>query len=201
LATLVSDTFTGTNGTSLDAHTPNTAPGGSVWVEQAGNWEIQSNKAKRSTSGSQEYSVIDAGTAIDEATCLITISASGDAGIIFRETDTNHYYVLVVSNTSFRMFENNAGFTDKGSNFGLTLTAGNTYTARGVWTGNDFEAFLDGVSVLTVTGLTLNTTSGRTGIRSSDTDTSSFDDFTVLGPAPAGSTGGTMRTISRLWGP
>ena len=45
--TIVSDTFTDTNGTDLTPHTPDTVPAGSAWANSsATNEEVQTNKAQ-----------------------------------------------------------------------------------------------------------------------------------------------------------
>lgn len=98
LTSLASDTFTGSNGTGLDAHTMDTGAG---WTEVSGTWTIESNATQNGTTSAGGYiAVTDVGSADFVATVRAKITnASGNAigGLIFRYQDTTHYWIAQYS--------------------------------------------------------------------------------------------------------
>ena len=57
---IVLDIFTGTNGTLLPAHTPNTDTVGGGWINITGGLELQSSEARGNTAG-ENFDILDSG--------------------------------------------------------------------------------------------------------------------------------------------
>ncbi len=97
-ATLLSDTFTGTDGTNLTAHTMNVGPG---WTVSTGTIQIYSNQAngKNGTTAVSSIYVSDAGNAnvVISMDCIIPAAFNQDysVGIIFRWQDSSNYWEAV----------------------------------------------------------------------------------------------------------
>jgi len=78
------DTFTDTNGVLLENHTPDIDIVGGGWVDDADEWEIQSNKATTSL-GQAHTTEIDVGTAdYTLKVTHVTDSAATGGWIVFR---------------------------------------------------------------------------------------------------------------------
>ena len=91
-STLGSDTFTDTNGTRLQAHTPTA---GGAWTEHQGTWTIQSNRATVSAAAGVNQATQDASSAnvecsVDVITPATFTTTTLRAGIVVRRTDANN---------------------------------------------------------------------------------------------------------------
>jgi uncharacterized protein YjdB len=96
--TIVSDTFTGTNGTVLSAHAPNVTLLGGGWAT-AGRTATLNNGhvGLDGTYGGASTAMVDAGVANGTISASISSGTSGAwGGLIFRATDTNNYWIAVV---------------------------------------------------------------------------------------------------------
>lgn len=93
-ATLASDTFTDTNGTRLNAHTPTL---GGAWTEHAGTWTIQSNTVSVAGANLTPFFATQNVAADVEASVTVTPPAFADGtaiirqGIAVRYIDANNY--------------------------------------------------------------------------------------------------------------
>lgn len=111
LEPLAMDTFTDTNGTSLDAHTMDLGTG---WTEQTGNWDIQSNQANRVTGSTVSVATTETGQADVVLECVIDVgSASETSKVVSRFVDNNnHWYTQynpAAGGGQFQLFEFAAG--------------------------------------------------------------------------------------------
>jgi len=121
---LVYDTFTGTKGTNLTAHTPNvqtTSPGG--WTAHAGNFFIGPNSGQAHADGTARY-VIDAGTA-NACAKLDVLPYSKNFGLIARAQDSSNYWLLIVDDSEtadpvLNLIEVNAGVQTVRDSLALT---------------------------------------------------------------------------------
>ena len=184
LTLLVYDTFTDTNGTSLDAHTPEIAPG--LWTEQLGQWEIQSNGAQLATiaGDNQHIATIDPGAAdVTIETSITQRIGLMDIGIIANYQDQNNHWLCLwrADGDVASILQRTAGvYTDRGS----VATApepgvGSSGTIKVVTSGDTITLFINGVQKVTYTtsGRALKTQT-RCGIR----------DYTTGGAPPRGAT-------------
>jgi hypothetical protein len=164
---LVYDTFTDTNGTLLNAHTPDKDTEGGGWIHQSGEWEIQSDAAiPKTLVSSRAVTTIDAGDATVEVQSDLVLGATHNAGFIFRFSDTQNYLevpdVISADNTirSYRLQANGwtkiATVTDGQSGtieLNVTVDADSLYTVT-----------IDGGLIYTVTDA-FNNTQTKHGMR------------------------------------
>lgn len=90
---LLRDTFTDTNGVTLDAHTPDYNLAAGVWNKS--DWQISSNTAVNTV-------VVDASIAINTGQSDVYIEAVCNAGtdlagVVFRYTDSNNQWACYAS--------------------------------------------------------------------------------------------------------
>lgn len=95
-ATLISDTFTDTNGTNITAHTPNV---GGSWAVSGGTWQITSNALVVNSGASPNLAYIDAGEADVQVTVTLTMPGSFSTGqirngFVLRRADANNFVVV-----------------------------------------------------------------------------------------------------------
>jgi hypothetical protein len=183
MATLLSDSFTGTNGTALSSHTMDV---GSGWTEHTGTWQIQSNKATLTTTGgdNQNCASADAGSA--DATCQATVVFGGalvSDGLIANCSDAANYYLGLydLGNSAWMLFEHVAGgYTVRGTSGDSVPT---TSVLQLVTAGDQIDLNVGGVNKVSYStaGRPLKTNT-RFGLRTyggSGATGATFDDFTV----------------------
>jgi len=131
-STTITDTFTDTNGTSLDAHTPTPTDWGS-WSEVQGDFDIQSNKAESIHAGTpRESARADSDLSTDDHYGQVVCTSKGNSiyrGVIcrfaaaaepyysytFRPNNTSNVHVLakVVTGTSTNLdVQNDSSLSD-----------------------------------------------------------------------------------------
>ena len=161
-ASLVSDTFTDVNGTSLDLHTPNASPG-TAWVEYSGTWEIQGNEVTQ-TGGAAVHRVaaIDAGASDVDVTVTFVTIVGADAGLVVRVTDDNNHYMLQILATTFAFYKKEAGAFTLLASASATIANGDVVMVRA--SGNNLAAFQNEVERVTAVDATFPTQT-RHGIR------------------------------------
>ena len=179
--------FDASNGTSLDAITPEVGTG---WTEQNGNWDIQGNEADpgngfssddhATTSSSESDAIIDCG-----ATATRTDASNySTAAIVVRWSDTTHFWLTHLSPEAnkFQIYENNAGYTLR-AEAAITINGGTKYAVRTVADGTTIDAYLDGANKITYASASLNVTAKIHGLRVHPAGTPpanpTFDNFTV----------------------
>lgn len=151
---LVYDTFTGTNGTNLTSHTPDTSPGGSSWAVYNGGGSLDGSGYVLGNDNTLTWSrwnayLIDAGV----GDCTIEYvfvtsyygSTGGLTGIWARGTDHNDGYVLEA-----RSYDNTITLT-KWDSGGSTLATQSytfadttTYTLKLVLSGSSLTCYVNG---------------------------------------------------------
>jgi len=168
-------TFTAANGTSLDAITPEV---GGAWTEQAGNWDIQSNRANSDGAG---IATVNAGVADALVDCVVNIAAGGvSAGTILRYTDSTHYWYVEINDTTntIRLYEQNAGLTQRAS-AAIAIAVSTDYKVRAIAYGQTIDIFLDGGNKASYASAALNETVGVHGLNAV-TAGDRFDNFAVF---------------------
>lgn len=178
---LVQDTFTGTNGTLLAAHSPDVDTVGGGWLNTKGNqFDIISNQAKLTVSA-VSVQAIDCGVADYTMTCDCTMSAQAVAtnqGLAFRVVDANSYFVFGYRElgTLLRLLEFTGG--------SLTARAASTETVSGTVemrvdvNGANATAYIDDVQKLTY-GSVGNLTETKVGLHAEQTTNFRWDTFEV----------------------
>lgn len=149
--TLVSDTFTGANGTSNEGRTPDTDNSGWGWGEINGTWQIQSNALKATAGSGNLITVIQTEQADVDISVEVTAPAASSciAAVILRFQNSNNYW-RVQNRTAdsgvntVQISEITGGTVTLRASGAATMNAGTTYTLRVVSSGNTITAFWDG---------------------------------------------------------
>lgn len=173
--------FDASNGTSLDAFTPEW---GNAWTEQLGDWDIQSNQANMSSiSGTTPNGVATTTTTVADARFSATVTpvSTGAPGIIFRYSDNNNFWFVQVNESVnfFQLFERNAGsFVNRGQ-AAVTINAGTSYSIVVDVSGTSITATLNGGNTVSYGSATFNqsqTTHGMRAFKNGD----KLNDYEIL---------------------
>lgn len=185
----ITDTFTGTNGTDLTAHTTDT---GQTWVGDLGTITISSNKAVPS-NGTTRLNQYHIATSVSDVTIQADLNYDGSstryARLVARLTDTNNYWQLSISNqgSSMILYEVSSGTVTQRATSNQSMSAGTSYTIKLVCSGSTMTGYFSGLSVLSYSSATSNKTAKNHGIYLI-TDTSflagtiSADNFSITSP-------------------
>lgn len=155
------------------------------WTELADDWSIKSNQLAPglTTTGVILYaSPLD--TVDQYAEITLSVATTTSMGVFARsDIGGNDFYLLRNNATSWNLFSNVAGtFTSIGS---YTAAPVNGDVARIQCVGTTIKAFINGIERISVTDATV-TTGLYTGVRSTQSSTARYDNFTA---ADAGSSG------------
>ena len=175
---IIFDTFTDANGTSLDAHTPDTDTVGTGWAVVTSTYTVESNKADASGSGST--AIIDAGTGEVDITATINGISNDRLGIHYRCNDglgVEDAWVYDTSKTQSRFVETIGSGGNVRATLVVSLSDSTDYTMRIVATGGSHTGTIDGVNEITTTN-TNQQAQTWVGIKGRGTDT--HDDYTVV---------------------
>ncbi len=190
---LFQDTFLGTTGTAITAHTPET---GQTWAAGGAGWTIQTNKLQQTAGGGAWLATwVDLGETEGTLTVTVTTPTTGTfaLGILARVGGTN-----ASQNIGLR-FSNDGNTFGMGVGNGLrlcravgntednnavptgTVTTNTTYTVELEVTGNNFVAKVNGTTVGsgTYTDFASNTKWGLIQFIGSGYSTCTIDDMTV----------------------
>lgn len=146
---LVRDAFTDPNNTSLHVHIPDIDKQRSMWTEDSGDWDIQSNQANVvAVAGIGAVATIDAGISngLGKVDMYFTTTPSS-YGLVFRYLDLNNFWALIAYSTGLlRLWrvEGGVGTFPWTSGAGV-IVAGLTYELMARVCGSRIELFLDGV--------------------------------------------------------
>jgi len=164
-ATLFYDTFTDTDGTLLDAHTPDIDTVGGGWTNAHGSWDIQGNKAQKCTAGSAPQAaiaVVDVGQADCVLTATFTLATEdsyGYGGFTARFTDKDNLFFISISASEdrFALARRQGGVWTTLDYVSVPISAGVEYTIRCTLAGNDITAVLNGTYTVSATDSMNNT--------------------------------------------
>lgn len=184
MAITFSDAFTDSDGTGLDAHTPDTDTSGSGWTENNGNWEINSNEAEATGSspgGAGWVATFDGGDADGDAEVVVSGIANNTStqGLVFRYSDNDNFWAVFVrrdnggSGDHVRLFKRESGSY---SVIGGWSGSQSSYTISVNTNGNSIDVSIDGTSRITTTD-SFNASETRYGIRQGTSGNCVFDDF------------------------
>lgn len=182
LEPVVLDTFTDTNGTSLDAHTMDV---GSGWTEHLGVWEIQSNEAKTTSVSTLQLATILTLYADAIIEVAVTTSVNSFLGIAFRFTDTDNAWWAELDAGGDRAVikERTSATTTLRAETAVTIDDATTYRLVVILDGDVITVIADDTVRVTYTSSVRNTvkTHGLKAYRASE----KFDNFAVY-PRGAG---------------
>ena len=155
------------------------------WTKSGGTWSVVSDGTKvleRTSSGSTE-SYATAGVGWDDYTYQATVklkTSGGSAGLIFRVTDTNNFYMFRINdnNDNYELYKKVNGTMTKVSSGAFTVSLNQAYTFKVVVTGNNIKGYIDEVLQNDWTNATSELTSGYIGFRTHDM--ASVDNIVVI---------------------
>lgn len=181
---LAYDTFTGANGTSLDAHTSNTTGPdsqtvvGRAWTERSGDWDIQSNRANPDGAA---IATVAGGLADVVVDCTVNGGAAGQPAICLRYADTSNYWFLQAdrANNQFELHEYNATVDTVRANAAVVINDSTDYDLRAICDGQTIDGFLDGANKITYGTAALNETATIHGLYSDNT-ACQYDGFLIF---------------------
>jgi hypothetical protein len=174
-------TFDAANGTSLD--TANLPEVGADWVEQAGNWDIQGNRAENGSAGT-DIATVDAAVAdvmVDVTAQLPVGGADHQITSVVRFSDTSNHWIIGLTDVSakFRIIELNAGGATERATTNVVVNAATDYDIRAVLDGQTIDAYLDGGDKISYGSAALNETVTKHGIRTKNEANCQFENFAV----------------------
>ena len=179
LVQLLLDTFTGSAGTELSAHTPDTDPGLGAYDELSGDWElVAGNKLGLNTTAG--IFLIDIGASIGYSKIDNIDTSSNNPAVIFNGIDIDNFWMLQArddGSDDIRLLEN----TTAG---GLVVRATAVHTIGATITlklervsGNVLKGYADDMNVPVLSyASSLHDTGTKIGIRS-NVATQEFDQF------------------------
>lgn len=181
---LIYDTFTDSNGTSLDAHDSNTSGPDNqdidslTGVEQSGDWDIQSNRANPDGAGIHTW---DMGKADVFADLVVNGGAAGNPGLLLRFTDTSNYWYLQADrvNNQLELHEVDATVDTVRATAGVVINDSTDYTLRVICEGKTIKGFINGVNLVSYASAALNEGATRHGLFADDA-ACEFDNFLVF---------------------
>jgi hypothetical protein len=99
---ILSDTFSGTTGTLLTAHTPETAPSGAAWEQlEGGSYLVLQSNRVGGASGTWGSALIDTGAADARASVdLLSTGSTIAGGLAFRGIDQERMLMLFYTGTA-----------------------------------------------------------------------------------------------------
>ncbi len=170
------DTFTGTNGTLLEAHT---GEDGATWTQQVISEQdgviTDANRTRKNGTGVAVYTT--SGTpasddyAVEGDVYVRTLIANDAIGVLGRydtsiTTGTGTWYLARYSNAGtprWELYKDINGTQTMLGSFNQTLTAGNTYRVRLEMVGTAIRLYVDGVQRVNVVDASITT--GVPGVR------------------------------------
>lgn len=184
-STLLQDAFTDSDGTSLDAHTPNIQVGSNVWSEVAGSWQITSNKAILAANSSGAIATYDVGVADQiDISAKFYFNYNGTltnrfAGLFFRYQDTSNFWLVrMYSAVDQLQLVKTVGGSETPTVFGLTLDPATEYLLKVNLNGNDIKVYVDNDLKISVTD-SAHANQTKVGMRLYTGLTDYVDDFLV----------------------
>lgn len=156
----VHDTFTDTNGVDLSAHAPEIDRQGGGYTEIAGDWEILNNEAK-TTSIANARVVIDSGIYDGQFSIDMKVGlANGAAYLVFRANAAcTNYWVIGLDDATQRtlLYSVTAGVFTLRAEQPFTQDEATWYRVKALLQGDDIEAYVDDVLILSHTSALYNT--------------------------------------------
>lgn len=172
----------------------NSSTVGNGWVEASGDFSISSNTL---TSTLVDGSIMTQDTTLPadadyyvEARVKSVFGGSIDgwSGLLARYTDSTHFYLLQWgrggsgTQNGLELYVNNAGFTELGKDYTVSIADDTWYTIKLVIVGSRIRCYLNNKLVIGATNSAL-TSAGKIGVRKGGTGDTNFWDDLSFGPA------------------
>jgi len=168
--------FYASNGTSLDAYQPDE---GNVWVEQSGDWDIQTQRANPDGAG---IATVETPYSDVMVLCIVNGGTGDQPAIVLRFSDTSNYWYVQAdrANNQFELHEYNATVDTVRANAGVTINNSTDYDLQVSANGQTITGHLDNAvgSRVSYASAALNETEKLHGIRAENT-AGQFDNFHV----------------------
>lgn len=146
---LLADLFSGTDGTDLIGHTPNTIASGEPYEAVSGQIYINTNKAVAAAGGSY---VIDVGNTDHVADMQWTAGSGGLAYQYLRYQDSTHYTYCSAAPATIKIWTRNDTVVTQLATATFTPVAGTTYRYTAIVTPDDvLSCAIDGTVLVTAT--------------------------------------------------
>jgi len=170
-------TFDASNGTGLDAITPEV---GGTWTEQSGNWEIQGNRAV----ADQDSVTATVSSGIADVVCDVEVFMPSGArsALVFRLSDSTNYWHLSLRNPDddVRLIETVDAVSTTRASSAFTVTDDQTYALRVTADGQDIQGYADESTRLAYASASFNETATLHGLRrDAGVNTQAWDKFAV----------------------
>jgi hypothetical protein len=188
--TLISDTFTDSNGTRLNAHAPDTNTPGGSWAEHAGTWSINSNKVSPAAYAS--YTTIETGQTDMSISADFDLGDGPDLGsgdwfnnLIGRWIDNQNFmnarFLWQGNSPEIEFWDNVNGSTANFCAVSLIgdVTQNTTYNMKMVVVGKKVGIYLNDKLVLECFTSNLTGTRAGIGVDSLGLETNTYDNFIV----------------------
>lgn len=182
LDVVVSDSFTGTNGTQLASHATDT---GNVWTLRTGNLEIQSNKLVSNTHPSigTLSALVPASADYDVSVDVTITNAQNAIGVTGRHStsDTTFYHFRWLNN-NYELYLFVSGSPTLLGTVAGALSVSDVVRLRLRMRGSTISGWANGVSKISVTDTTI-ATAGVPGFRNNNSaGDASYDNYEVATP-------------------
>ena len=145
------DTFTGTGGTRLNAHTPDQ---GSAWVEDTGTWTLNGDSKCDCNISGNGFARNTTSLAAKQRVDAKWINSINSAGLMLRMSSSDDGYLLLFNSGGFQIYVVTAGsgvlLTGPSGTFGGGATDVASFTAD----GNTLTGFVNGVQQIQTTDST-----------------------------------------------
>lgn len=183
---LLRDTFTGANGTQLNAHAPDV---GGPWIVAANNLTIQNNQCVTPTATAEYFDVADSGQSNVTVKADVTFTTGAalnvdHVGLVIRYQDYSNFWMLQAfagSGGIFRLIEKKAGSFVVLAAGSWSPVIGTTYTLSVTASGTTLTGYVNGVSTVTGTSADFQAAT-LCGLRLASTTLETADNFLVTAP-------------------
>lgn len=162
---------------------------GTIWGEDVGGWGVESNQA-RSESGPGLFTTLEC--LVADGTVQVKIYNPGDAGLLFRSSDTTNYCFVSVKPGEIKLQTVIAGsYATVGPTYSYSHTPGDTIAAD--LSGSSITVKLNGVQIIVPQTITHNQTATKHGLWTYTDTVVRFDDFNFSDvSAPASTSGASI---------
>jgi hypothetical protein len=184
---LVSDTFTGANGTLLPSHAPDVNQTGHAWTMTGATPTptLVGGRATVTAGSGHLQATIDSGVSdIQMATDYVVGAGPGLGALAFRLSDAANFLLLETNGNNLQFYRQQAGaWVLVASKPLAAVAAGSTHRLEVRAVGSSVQGWWDGVQVMQVTE-TFQQTATRHGLdwNSAYDTTTAFDNFTLKLP-------------------
>ncbi len=155
------------------------------WTPTGGTWSVETEGSKVLAQKASAAALITTGSVwtdyVFEARVKLPIS-NANAGIAFRVTDANNYYMYRVNSSAntLELFKCVDGTLTSVSSTSFTATPKQWYSIKAAVQGNNIKAYVDGALKMEWTNPVTELTTGKVGFRTTSVDVV-FDDALVRG--------------------